>query len=105
MSLHDKKPVQLGLEIVNRENEAKMLSLVITISNQLSFDKSGFKTEEKMLLETMQPNEKRKIFLDIFSKPITRQGEQPIRIKVLEHYNDYKYVVKETKLDTGLRVV
>ena len=105
MSLSDKKPVQLGIEVVNRENEPKMLSLVITISNQLSFDKSGFKTEEKMLLEVMQPNEKRKLFFDIFSKPMTRQGEQPIRIKVLEHYNDYKYVVKETKLDTGLRVV
>ena len=105
MSLRDKQSVQLGIEIVNREQEPKKLSLLVVISNQLSFDKSGFKTEEKRLLEVLQPNESKKMFFEIFPKPMTRQGEQPIRIRVLEHYNDYKYVLKETKLDTGLRVV
>jgi hypothetical protein len=104
MNLRERKPVSFTIEIVNREEETKLLSMEITLSEHLSFERNGFKTMIKKQLDLFQPNEKKRFFFDIYSKAMTKEREQPIRVKVLEHYNDYRYVVKETKLDLGLKV-
>ncbi len=104
LSLKRRAPVSLTVEIINRGQEEKDLSLELNLTRQLALDKGGLKSSETKRLNKVQPNETKKFYFDIYQKQMTRPGEQPVIVKVLEHYQDYRYVLKEHKKKLGLKV-
>ncbi len=93
--LSRKQPVELKVELVNRHEKDVMVSLQVFLSKQLSLDKSGLKTDALHRIDKFSPNERKKFVFDVFPKNYVVTGEYPVRVKVLEHYKDYKFVEKE----------
>lgn len=104
MNLKNKEPVQLTVEIINRGQKEKMLSLQLALARELSLDKSGIVNTATKKIESLKPGESKIFYFDIYSKVMTRPGEKDVVLKVLEHYRDFKFIQKEHTEKMTLRV-
>lgn len=104
MKLDRREPVSLGVEIANKSNEPKILTMSIALSGQLSFEKGGYKTEQMERIEKLPPGEKKLFYYSIFPKAGTRATDQPVIVKVAEHYQNFNYVTNEYKKNLVLKV-
>lgn len=103
----ERKPVELAVELVNRYEKEKNLSVEVSLSRGLSFDLGGFKATEKKRVEGMKPRETKRIYFNIYAKPFIDSGEHPVQIKVkeqMEGYEDPRYIAKEFTKNTELKV-
>lgn len=104
MKLGRKEPIAFTVEVENTEAESKMLTMNIRLSGQLSFEKGGYKTEQMERVQELGPGEKKKFYYTIFQKAGTRTGQQPVLVKVLEHYRSFNYVANEYSKRLVLKV-
>lgn len=104
MKLSRREPVAMRVELVNESQEQKMLTMRIRLSNQLSFEKGGYKTEHMERLPKLMPGEKKEFYYNIFPKAATKNEDQPISIEVLDHYQNFNYVAKEYKKTIELKI-
>tara|TARA_Y100000310_G_C20648860_1_gene798238 strand:- start:1568 stop:1924 length:357 start_codon:yes stop_codon:yes gene_type:complete len=104
MKIGRREPVNFTVELVNPDDEPKILTLNIALSKQLSFEKGGYKTEIIERIKELPANGKKVFYYSIFPKAGTRTQEQPLMIHVAEHYRDFNYVKKEYKKNLGLKV-
>ena len=95
MALSRKKPSELTVELINRGDKNAMVSLQLRLSRQLSLDKSGLKSNDTKKIEKLAPNERKRFIFDIHPKSYLEVGEYPLRIKVYEHYQQFKFVEHE----------
>lgn len=102
MKLSRKEPVTLSLELTNSGSEPEMISVDMVLGQQFSFERSGFKNTVSEKIPKFMPNESKKFYFDIWPKQMVRQGEQPIRLTVTEHYRGFNYVKR--KQDKILRL-
>lgn len=100
-----KEPVELAVEVINRGEEAKMLTLELAISRQLALDRGGLKNGALERMDRLEPNERKNFYYRVYPKQLTQPGEHSVLVNVLEHYNDYKYVQKQNKKKFALTVV
>ena len=97
LDLRDKKPVQLSIELVNRYEQPKRISLEVITPRNLTLDKEMKKTGELKRIDKILPKERKAFEFEIHAKPFIKPGEHSIGIKVMEHFDDYidyKYVAK-----------
>ena len=104
MRISRREPVQLYVEVMNDENESKMLSLYINLSNELSFEKGGFKTDDTIRMESLKPGESKRVYFEVWPKPHAAYGEHKVRLALLDHYNDFKNVKNEKVKNLSLVV-
>ncbi len=104
MRLERREPVSLTIELSNQSDEPKMLTMNVTLSRQLSFERGGYKTEDMARIEKLQPGEKKIFYYDIFPKAGTKPQEQPVTVKVSEHYRSFNYVGNEYTKNLALKV-
>ncbi len=93
-----KEPVQLTVELINRDEKEKRLSLELVLARGLGLDKSCFKNMELIRIEKLPAGEKKVFHFDVFGGTLLEKKDYPIKIRVLEHqegYQNYKYVQKE----------
>jgi uncharacterized membrane protein len=102
--LSKKEPVSLAVSLKNNGNESKKVSLEVLLTRQFSFDKEGFKNTELKRIDELKAGEQKKFYFDIYPKQMTRIGLHPVVVRVLEHYNNYTYVLKEYKKKLELKV-
>ncbi len=93
--LSRKKPIELKIDLTNRHEKATMVTMQVTASRNLAFDKSGLKASYMARIEKFAPNDKKNFLLDVFPKGYVSAGDYDITIKVLEHFNTYDYVTRE----------
>jgi len=105
MKIGDKKPVQLGVELLNRGDRAMMLTMDLAVAKQLSLDKSGIVTSRTQKIDKFLPLERKQFYFDIYPKRVASAGEQAVLFRVMEHYRDWKFVEKTHTKRMGLRVV
>lgn len=103
--MRNKEPVQLGIELVNKENDIKKLTLEVSLTRQLAFDKSGLKNFAVERIDALEPNQSKQYYFDLYPKQLTQAGEQDIVINVTEHHHDYKHVMNENRREIALTVV
>lgn len=94
LKLTRRDPVQLTIDLENKGKESKVLSMELQLSNQLSLDKSGFRSNDTKRFDKLEPGKRKTLYYEIWPKQNTKAGEQPVILNVLEHYNDYSYVAK-----------
>ncbi|MEW6295580.1 MAG: hypothetical protein AB1467_04775 [Candidatus Diapherotrites archaeon] len=107
LDLRERKPVQLTVELANKYNKAKLLTMEILLPRSLAFDKAGLKGIEQRKFEEIGARKTKTYYFDIYPKTLTDEGEHQIRIKVAEYMNEgkeQKYVAKEYKKDLELTV-
>ena len=64
----------------------------LLMTKQLALDKGGLHSGTEKRIDAFKPNERKRYYCDIFPKTRTRKGEQPLQIKILEHFEDYNYI-------------
>ena len=104
MKLSSREPVQLSIELKNDGNEDKIVSMQVLLSKQLSFGKGGYQTEEMVRLPKLAPGERKQYYYEVWPKTGTRTEDQPVKIKIAEHYKNFNYVMKEYAYNLSLRV-
>ena len=104
MKLGRRDPVTLTVEITNKSDESKMLTVYINLGRELSFEKSGYKTEAIERIDAMKPGEIKTYYYSIFPKAGTRTEAQPVLVKVQEHYKTQTYVANEYSKNLKLKV-
>ena len=104
LDLQKNHSVQFSAEVTNREDEAKLLSMDILTTRELSFDKTGLQSQIKKKLDTLEPNQTIKMYFDLYPRSNIMPGEYPVEVVVKEHYKEYGYVVYQKKIRSILRV-
>ncbi|MCR4335638.1 MAG: hypothetical protein NUV57_03825 [archaeon] len=104
LNLKRKEPVTLKLNIRNMNDVDVLMSYEVLVSRSLSIDKGGFKTSESKRVGKMEPGQIEEKYLDIYPKGMAREGNYPIIIKAMEHYQNYNFVEKEYKKKLELKV-
>ncbi|MFH1587639.1 MAG: hypothetical protein ABID38_07315 [Candidatus Diapherotrites archaeon] len=104
MKLSRREPVQFTVELTNKGDETRKISMDVILSRELSLDKGGLLYNTSKRIDSLAPGKTQEFFFDIFPKHITRSGDHGILIKVLEHYQEYKYVEKEYKKRLELQI-
>ncbi|MBN2067105.1 MAG: hypothetical protein JW744_01415 [Candidatus Diapherotrites archaeon] len=104
MKLGRKEPVQLCIELVNKDAENTMLSMTLNLGAQFSIEKSGYKTSALERISELKPGASKKFYYEIWPKQSARPGQQPMQLTVLEHYQNFNYVKKEYKKNISLNV-
>jgi len=104
LKLSRREPVQLFVELHNAGNADEIVTMEVYLSSQLSFDKSGFRTADTQAIKPLKAGERKHFYYDIWPKASARIEEQPVQIKVLQHYKDMNHVLKKTERDLGLIV-
>ncbi|MFH1256379.1 MAG: hypothetical protein V1494_03735 [Candidatus Diapherotrites archaeon] len=94
MTLREKKPVSLEIEVKNKHNVPKLVGIELILGNGLSLDQSGFNTVLNERVGEMKPDDVKKFFYSVYAKPITGPGEYAVTFKVKEYYTNYHYVEK-----------
>ena len=98
MDLRERKPVQLTVEISNKYDKAKIVTLEVFLPRSLGFDKAGLKSIEQRKFEELQAKKAKTYYFDIYPKTLTDRGEHLIRIKVTEYMDEgkeQKYIARE----------
>ncbi len=102
MKIRRKEPVVLSVELLNKGQEPEIVSLDLNLGQQFSFERSGFNTTVSEKLPKFMPGESKKFYYDIWPKQMLRLGEQPIAMRVTEHYQGFNYVKR--KYDKALKL-
>jgi len=87
-----KEPVQLTVEITNRDDIERLMSLEILSSQQLAFDKTGASRKIVEKLGELRPNEKRVYYYHVWPRLVSREGYYPLVIRALTHHLNYDYI-------------
>ena len=95
LRLKRKEPITLSVELANTGKDTEIVSFEMNLGNQFSLERTGFKNTLVERLPKFEPGEKKKYYFDIWAKQAARTGEQPIRLRVTEHYNGFNYIKKK----------
>ncbi len=102
--LRNREPVSLRLEITNDTDRDQIISYEVSLAGELSFEKQGLKGYETEQIESLKPGQKISKYYKIYPKVTARKGEYPITITVIEHYNNFNYVLGKKVKRLGLIV-
>ncbi|MBI5553162.1 MAG: hypothetical protein HY917_00295 [Candidatus Diapherotrites archaeon] len=99
-----KDPVLMSVTISNQSNKAKKVTFELALGPHLSLDKGGLKGGEEKRFDAWAAGETKTFTYDVYPRFTITPGEHSVRITVLEHFNDYKYVEKKYSKTVGLMV-
>jgi len=105
LSLSRNEPVELMVEIENNSNKAQMISLEISLGNELAFDKGGRGSIDSKHILEFKAGERLRDYHNIYPRPNVQPGPHIILIQVNEHFNNsFQYVQSKKTKELTLRV-
>jgi hypothetical protein len=105
LSLRKKEPVQLYVELVNKENQDKRLLYELLLGAGISLDRPGIKNKETKRFEPLKAGEKKFFYYQIFPKPNAYNGEIPVSISLIEPEDEnYEFVKARYKKEFTLTI-
>lgn len=105
MSLKQKAPITLRVEITNDSDEPKLVSLKFHVAPDLSVEKTGIANIIEKKIGEMAPGQLKLFYFEIYPKVATRVRDYPARFTVYEHYNEYEFISKEFKKEFAIKVI
>lgn len=105
MNLGRNESVDLYVEIVNPTPESQVVSIDLFVGYTLALDAAGSKSNATIQIPDFKPKEKKFWYFRIFPKKVTQLGDNPIRLKVMEHFgNDYSLIQQKHDFNLNLMV-
>lgn len=95
MRISRREPVSLSVELVNSGNEPEIVSLELNLGNLFSLEKTGYKSQVLEKIPEFKVGESKKFYYDLWPKQMVRQGEQGLKLSVIEHYKGFNYVKRK----------
>ncbi len=99
------QPVRLFIRVTNPEREKRWIIVTVTTSEGLSLNRSGYKMREEYRLGPLKPRERKEVIVEIYRKPVAKEGDYPVEVKVEVCEDNYRYVVKEFRKMLRIPVV
>ncbi len=106
LDLHEKKPVRMDIEVINRYAAQKKVLIEVNAGPQIGFNKTSTQ-KEKYELGLMKPGESKAIKLDVVPKNFALRGEQPIEVIATEitvEESGYAYPSKKFRKTTSIQL-
>src|SRR3989344_868477 len=105
LSLRDKGPVDLLIDLENlRDEEPLLTSVVIRVPKQLGLDSMGLNQMREIRLGYLKPEEIKKPRIEIYPTARTKPAIYPILLTAFCHYRDYSHILNSEKKRIELRV-
>lgn len=93
--LKRKEPVELRIELTNKGEKDKMISMQLLLDKNLALDKSGLKSNVMEKINPLPPNEKKTFIYSVYPKGFAQPGTYVVKVKTQEHYQNFSYAEKE----------
>lgn len=104
ISLREKKPQELVIELKNISNEPKMVSFEASLPFELAFDKGGLNRSMEKRIQELKPNEPKRFQFDVYAARMSGEGAYIGKLVVSEHYRDFDYVTKAYERELHFRI-
>jgi len=106
LSIKEKAPVDLLVDIKNlRDEEPLLTSVVVQVPKALGLDSIGLNTTREIRLGYMKPKEDKQLTIEIYSSARAKEGIFPVQVTAFCHYRDYSHILNYERKRIELRVV
>jgi len=105
MHLKEKEPMELVIEIKNEDIKPKLVSFELQLPEAVAIDRTGMTRLVKKNLEKMGSGETKKLEYNIYPTKTAESGSYSGKILVLEHYQDYDYVLGKYSKEVLFRII
>ncbi len=97
--------VALNIGLKNITGEPVLVSVVVELPKQLSFDSVGASKQKEVRLGNLANNEEKVASIDVFSGTGTDKGTYTITITAFIHYRDYAHILNEMRKRTVVEAI
>jgi len=105
ISLKTREPSSLRVKVTNKGSSPKLISLEVFLPHELGFDKSALNKGVRSQLGVLKPNEsKETVFKVYLNPPVAKEGVFSGKLSVLEHYKDYKQIIRNYEKEITFRI-
>jgi hypothetical protein len=105
MHFRHREPVQLIVDLINRDKQEKLVSFELLMSDKLSVEKNGFVHKVEKKIGAMAPNKPLRFYFDIYPRAVMKPGELGVIVRIMEHFNNFEFVEHEYVKKIPLSVV
>jgi hypothetical protein len=105
LSLKTREPSTVNIKITNNGAAPALLSLELFLPRELGFDKSALNKGARTQLGLLKPKESKETSFKVYlNPPLAKEGVFTAELNVLEHYKDYKQIVRNYRKDIDFRI-
>ena len=105
LSLRERRPAELEVEITNKDSADKLLSLSILLPDAVAFDKSGLNKGVQKRLDSVNAGETKVFKYPVFITSKADPGLFSGRLVVSEHASGYDYVKTSYSKEVAFRII
>lgn len=103
IAAHKNDAVDLEVDLQNAADKELLTSVVVEVKKPLALDQTGLTNQREVRLGSLQPGERKKLKIAVYSTPRVQPGSYDVRVFAIEHYRDYGHVMNEVKKTLVLR--
>ncbi len=100
-----KDPVILEVAIKNSTQESQLVTVIVKMPFSLGFDRVGLMREKLKRIGYVKAGAEKTVPVQIYGKPMIREGEYPVDVRVIYHPERYDKTENEVRQTTTLRVI
>ena len=103
LSAHKNDAVDLEIDLQNTADKELLTSVVVEVKKPVALDQTGLSNTREIRLGPLQPGERKKLKVAVYSNPRVAPGSYDVKVFAIEHYRDYGHVINEVKKTMSLR--
>ena len=92
MILARREPVELKIDLTNKDKANAVLTLEIKLGARLSVDRVGYKTSDIKRIPELKAGETKTFYFDIWPKNAASATEEPVTLILTEHEGSFNAV-------------
>ncbi|MEK6923946.1 MAG: hypothetical protein AABW54_01760 [Candidatus Micrarchaeota archaeon] len=96
--------VELEIKLENTSDAPQLTSIVVSVPPGLGFERSAISKQREVRLGFLKPGEVKFFKVPLWGTQRTPNGEYPLKIYALAHFNDYAHVLNEVRKVLHFRV-
>lgn len=99
--------VSMHVSVTNAGPSAHLVSVDVELprAHKAGFDVSSSQTRHEERMGELGPGQTKDFSLSIYSNPLTKEGEVPIRVTAYSHYLNYSKVLEQFRREMKLRII
>ncbi|MDD5148609.1 MAG: hypothetical protein PHH08_04060 [Candidatus ainarchaeum sp.] len=104
MVLARREPVELKVDLTNKDAAMAILSLEIKLGARLSVDRVGYKTSDIKRIPELKAGETKTFYFDIWPKNAASATEESVKLILTEHEGSFNAVKDQNSENMTLRI-
>jgi hypothetical protein len=104
MILARREPVELKVDLTNKDKANAILTLEIKLGARLSLDRIGYKTSDIKRIPELKAGERKTFYFNIWPKNAGSATEEPVRLILTEHEGGFNSEKNQATENMSLRI-